>query len=240
MGIDVGRGSASRILRQKIALAQGPPSEIYARVWAHPDAAELFPQLLLRTHDIARASVSLMETARARCDRLAASDAVAAGMLGYLRQHIEEERSHDVWLLEDLGALGLPREEVLARLPSSTAASLVGAQYYWMHHAHPVALLGYMAALEGNVASEPLIEELIERTALPRAGFRTLLLHARVDPHHAAELDDLVDALPLSRLQLATIGVSALQTVSLLARLTEEVVTAHTDGTRRPKAASSA
>lgn len=238
MGIDVGRASASRILRQKIALAHGPPNEVYGRVWAHRDVAELFPQLLLRTHDIARASVSLMEVAIARCEALATTDAVAAGLRDYLRQHVEEERDHDVWLLEDLEALGLPREEALARLPSATAASLVGAQYYWIHHGHPVALVGYMAALEGNVVSERFIEDLIERTALPRAGFRTLLLHARVDPHHAADLDDLVDALPLSRLQLATIGVSALQTVSLLARLTEEVVTAHTERTA-PDAASS-
>jgi heme oxygenase-like protein len=239
MPIDVGRPGASRALRQKIALAHEPTDEIYRRVWAHTDLAEFFPQLLLRTHDIARASVSLMETALARCHGLATGDAVAAGMLDYLRQHIEEERDHDVWILEDLEALGLPREEALARLPSPTAASLVGAQYYWIHYGHPVALLGYMAALESNVPSERFIEDLIERTALPRAGFRTLLLHAHVDPHHATDLDRLVDSLPLSRLQLATIGVSALQTVSLLARLTEEVVSAHTGRTNQsgPEAA---
>jgi len=40
----------------------------------------------------------------------------------------------------------------------------VGAQYYWIHHFHPVALLGYIAVLEGRPPSPTLVEELIERT----------------------------------------------------------------------------
>ena len=31
----------------------------------------------------------------------------------------------------------------------ATAAALVGAQYYWIRHVHPVALLGYVMLLEG-------------------------------------------------------------------------------------------
>jgi len=127
---------------------------VYERFWERPDAVELFPLLQLRTYDVARASVPLMEAAQARCQALSSSDAVAAGLIPYLAYHIEEELNHDVWLLDDLEELGVARDLVLARPPSLTAARLVGAEYYWIYHDHPIALTGYIAALEGCLASE--------------------------------------------------------------------------------------
>lgn len=175
-----------------------------------------------------------MEAARVRCEALSSSDAVAAVMVPYLDHHIEEERNHDVWLLDDLEELGLPRHQVLARPPSLTAARLVGAQYYWIYHDHPVSLLGYMAGLEGGVASEDFIEGFITRTGIRREGVRTLLLHARIDAQHEADLDELIDNLPLTARHSAAMGVSALHTVSLLATLTQEVL----DGADRRVAAN--
>jgi hypothetical protein len=197
---------------------------VYERFWARADAAELFPFLQLRTYDVARASIPLMEAARARCRALSSGDAVAAGLIPYLTCHIDEELNHDVWLLEDLEALGVPRDLVLARPPALMAARLVGAEYYWIYHDHPIALTGYMAALEGCVASEGSVQELITRTGIPHEGARTLLLHARVDRQHEAHLDALIDSLPLTSRHVTAMGVSALHTVALLAELTEEVM----------------
>ncbi len=215
---------ASRQLKRKIALAEAPVRGVYRHFWTHPEAATLFPRLQLRTYDLARASTSLLEAALARCAELAGTDEVAAGMVDYLRRHIDEEQNHDVWLLDDLEALGISREEVSKRIPSSTAARLVGMQYYWIFHAHPIALVGYMAALEGNVADEQFLEKFRQRTNLPKEGFRTLLLHAREDPKHEGDIDDLVDRLPLTEVQQGLLGISAMQTVALLAQLTQEVL----------------
>jgi hypothetical protein len=197
---------------------------VYERFWERSDAAGLFASRQLRTYDIARASIPLMEAALARCELLLSTDAVAAGMVPYLHHHIEEERDHDVWLLDDLEQLGLPRHQVLARPPSLTAARLVGAEYYWIYHDHPIALVGYMAALEGCLASEDFVRDFVARKGIPHAGVRTLLLHARLDRRHEADLDDLIDSLPLTARHAATMGVSALHTVSLLATLTQEVM----------------
>jgi hypothetical protein len=145
----------------------------------------------------------------------------------YLEHHIPEELHHDDWLLDDLELLGRPRSEVLPRPPSPTVASLVGAQYYWIHHYHPVALLGYIGVLEGYPPSPALIDELIVRTDYERAAFRTMIAHAELDPGHAAELDELLDTLPLTRSQAAVIGLSALQTVELYARAIAEIVDDH-------------
>jgi hypothetical protein len=66
----------------------------------------------------------------------------------YLERHIEEERHHDEWTLDDLAAVGIEPAQTLAIRPTANVAALVGAQYYWILHHHPVALLGYMATLE--------------------------------------------------------------------------------------------
>jgi hypothetical protein len=103
-------------------------------------------------------------------------------------------------------------------------AALVGAQYYWIVHYHPVALLGYMTLLEAYPPQVEEIEQLIARTGYERAAFRTLLHHADLDPHHAAELLQRIDALPLTPGQSAVLGVSALSSVYLLTRIVNEIV----------------
>ena len=115
----------------------------------HPRVRDLYPEYLVASHGIVRASVPLMEVARQRATSIAGEDPVAAGLAAYLYEHIPEELDHDEWVLQDLELLGVDRTHVLARPPTPTIAQFVGAQYYWVAHYHPVALLGYIALLEG-------------------------------------------------------------------------------------------
>jgi len=85
-------------------------------------------------------------------------------------------------------------------------AALVGAQYYWVLHHHPVALLGYIGLLEGFPPSPGMIEDLRARTGYPADAFRTLVAHAELDPRHGDELFELVDTLPLTPEQSAVVG----------------------------------
>jgi len=116
--------------------------EAAAAVWRHPSIAGLYPEYLIALHGVVRASVPLMEEALCRARELAPGDAVAAGLLSYLARHIEEERGHDRWLIEDLEVLGVPERDVWTRTPAESTARAVGAQYYWIRHHPPVALLG--------------------------------------------------------------------------------------------------
>ena len=166
-----------------------------------------------------------MEAARGRAASLGAKEPLAAALAEYLGQHVNEERHHDDWLLDDLEELGISRETIWARMPSPTVASLVGAQYYWIHHHHPVAVLGYIAVLEGNPPIESDIAEVIERTGLPERAFRTFIKHARLDPHHRDDLDAALDALPLTEEHETLIATSALETQHLLAVSLREVLT---------------
>ena len=125
------------------------------------------------------------------------NDPLAAPLARYLEEHVDEELGHDETLLDDLELLGVDRASVLARMPSPAVAALVGSQYYWILHYHPVAFLGYVALMEGYPPTPELIDELIERTGFPRDAFRTYVEHAELDPGHRDHLDRTIDSLPL-------------------------------------------
>jgi hypothetical protein len=221
-----GASSASARLGHKIDLVSGPLALACERLFLHPRLTELLPTYLVRTHTIIRATVPLMEAAAKRARTLAGRDPVADGLARYLARHIEEEQHHDEWLLEDLELLGVERSTVRARVPSPTVASLVGSQYYWALHYHPVAILGYISVMEGFPPSPQLIDHLIAATGHPPAAFRTLAEHGDLDPHHRDELAQAIDALPLAREHEIVLGLSAMTSVDSLARSIEEVLEA--------------
>ena len=213
----------SEALRRKIGLVLQQLVDASERICAHGRPREVYREYLRTSHCILRASVPLMETARDRALVLATDDPVAAELAAYLEHHIPEELDHDEWLLDDLEVLGVDRKSVLARPPAPSVAAMVGSQYYWILHYHPAAVLGYIAVLEGYPPSMAMIDGLVERTGYDRTAFRTLIAHSELDPGHADELDELLDRLPLTREQVGVIGLSAITTVRLSARVFDEV-----------------
>ena len=213
---DAGSATAPRRrserVRNRIGLATSPLLDVYQRLRVHPRLDALYPEYLVRTHMIIRASVPLMQVALERA-RALPHDPLASPLATYLDAHIGEEAAHDEWVLDDLAELGLDRSSVLASMPPPAVAAMVGAQYYWVAHHHPVALLGYIVVLEGYPARSEDIEEMIERSGLPSAAFRTWNKHADLDPHHNRDLDDLLDSLPLTSDDVSCICVSGMTTV---------------------------
>ena len=213
----------SHVLREKMRILRGPLNGSFQRFWQSGHLDQRVPAFLILTHQVIRASVPLMETARARAAEAGPDDPVCAGLAKYLAMHIEEERNHDEWLLEDLETAGIDRAAVAARVPPANVASLVGAQYYWIHHCHPVALLGYIAVLEGTPPSLAHMDRLQRESGLPASAFRTFRLHAELDPHHMRDFDQMLDSLPLSASQESLVGISAINTTYLLAECLGEV-----------------
>lgn len=214
----------SRRLRQKIELVLPKLADVAADLVNHPQFPELYPEFLITVHQMIRATVPLMQTALARCRELEDTDTVCAIMAGYFTQHIKEEMHHDDWMLDDLELLGVSRDEVLRRMPSPAVASLAGAQYYWIHHHHPVAKLGQVAVMEGYPPTVESIELMVEKSGHSRRAFRTLEKHCHLDPHHRDDLDELLDRLPLTEEHHNILGVSALHTVDAARRAYAEVV----------------
>lgn len=196
-----------------------------------PQAGERFLRYLATGYHVARAMIPLMEAALVRARELAPGDPVAAGLATYLERHIPEEMHGDEpggATLDDLEALGVDPMALTTELPPPKIAALVGAQYFWIFHYHPVALLGFLE-LEAYHPHRPTLERLIEKSGLPRAGFRQLLLHAKLDVAHAKELHRVLDSMPLGLQHEELIGLSALQTVALLTDALLDAVQAEPD-----------
>jgi hypothetical protein len=218
------KGSEGSRLRLKIELAMPALHAAGHRFFSYPHPDTAYREYLVTAHAVVRASVPLMEAALARARSMAHADPVSARLVSYLPEHILEEVDHDSWILEDLEWIGVERRTVLDRPPSQRVAALVGAQYYWIHHYHPAALLGYMAVLEGTPPSLTTVEQLIERTRFDRRAFRTIMEHADIDKRHGDEVFRLVDELapspPLSNL----LGLSGMHTVVAMAAVIDELI----------------
>ncbi|MEU9138984.1 iron-containing redox enzyme family protein [Streptomyces sp. NPDC048404] len=216
-------------LRVELSLVQPVLWAATARMW-HTDAGlpGRYRRYLRAMHQVIRASVPLMERAATRCEARP-RDPVARPLARYLRAHAEEERGHDDWLLTDAAATGTTPDELTAAVPPAQVAALVGAQHYWIEHSHPVALLGYIAVLEGNAPAPGLAGRLARETGLPPAAFETVRLHADLDDGHSADLDRLIERLHLDAAQRSLVAVSALHTVASLAELFDRITAAPTE-----------
>jgi hypothetical protein len=202
-------------LRTTFAQAESALAKAAAQVWRQPGLRDRYPEYLRTMHGVIRASVPLMELAAVQCARHP-DDPVSAPLRAYLARHIEEERGHDKWLLDDLAVLGRPATVTASALPPPVVAHLVGAQYYWITHHHPVSLLGYIAVMEGNAPHLSLAARLVEEAGVPAAAVRTVREHAALDAGHTDAVFDLIDSLSLTRPQVTAIAVSGLSTALAL------------------------
>ena len=216
--------TASVRLRRKIALAIGPFAAACTELVNHPRLRELWPEYLILQHEIIRATVPLTRAAAEQALALPDDDPLAAPLVAYLDEHVDEELDHDYELLDDLELLGIDRATVLERMPSPAVATLVGSQYYWLHHYHPVTFLGYVAFMEGSPPTPELVDLLIERTGYPRDAFHTFAEHAELDPGHRDHLNRVLDSLPLTSERETVLAISATSTSTLATRALEELL----------------
>ncbi len=210
-------------LRLKLALAYPALRQSAGRLWSSPDVRALYPAYLVTMHGITRSAAPLLEAAAERASALAPGDEVARALAPYLARHAREEKGHDGWVLEDLAALGADPDAALLLMPSARVANLMGAQYYWLRHHHPVCLLGHMAVVEGYPPPPGFAERLRTLTGCPEDAFRTIARHERIDVGHGQQLFAMIDQLPLRPEHETMLGVSALHTVHAIIDVLDEI-----------------
>jgi hypothetical protein len=145
---------------------------------------------LIFVHDAIVASEQLLIDAVASIDLLPKSS-FHERLAQYYNSHLEEERDHVKWLQEDLKSVGV---NVPVELPNKWAMSMAGSQYYLLKHAHPAALLGYMAVLEGDPTPVEVVDFL--EHAHGKQLLRCLRIHAVKDLEHRKELFEVIDDTP--------------------------------------------
>ncbi|HEY7079856.1 MAG TPA: hypothetical protein VH500_09150 [Nitrososphaeraceae archaeon] len=192
-------------------------------IYSNQRPSNWFKDYLLCTHSIIRASVPLMQAAYERCQHLSEERRLLTSLASYYNKHIVEEMDHDKWLLDDLEEIGISNEMSLSQKPLQGVAELVGSQYYWIYHWHPVCLLGYISFLEGNPPTKEQINRLIQETKYPKLAFRTLLKHSDLDFRHRDELNTILDMLPLTEKHQHWITSNALYTANKIMEINEQI-----------------
>lgn len=133
----------------------------------------------------------LMAAAAARCDDR------FRHVRYELYERIAEEKGHETWVLEDIGAVGGDVDAARAMEPPSLPAqAMIGYNYYAVEHVHPCAVLGMLYTLEvissvyGGRAAESIARALGRE--MSTGGFRFLSSHATMDVDHMASLNRLL------------------------------------------------
>jgi pyrroloquinoline quinone (PQQ) biosynthesis protein C len=125
--------------------------------------------------------------------------AAAASRLGdglaevryFLYEHMFEEKGHEVWVQNDLEAVGVPPEDTRAHAPGAHTLALSGYNYWAADRRHPASALGMLYALEviASVYGGPFASAIRESLLLDGdRGVSFIDSHSSMDAEHMAEL----------------------------------------------------
>ena len=109
----------------------------------------------------------------------------------FLYEHMEEEKGHEGWVLNDLEAVGVPAAVSLQYVPSMTMLGMSGYNYWAAERRNPCSSLGMIYALEvvASVYGGPLTSAISESLLLQGdRGISFISSHATMDAEHMAEL----------------------------------------------------
>jgi hypothetical protein len=151
-----------------------------------------YPAFLVETYHYVRHSCELMRSAWEGIGR------DRSELRNYLEQHIEEERGHEQWVLNDLENLGYQREAVTQSLPLSETIELIGSQMYVVRHIQPAGLVGYVYMMESRPPNHAFLRALQAAYSIPSSAMTFLAGHGDADIVHSQELRDVLNHL-LSR-----------------------------------------
>ncbi|MBL8329424.1 MAG: iron-containing redox enzyme family protein [Rubrivivax sp.] len=114
----------------------------------------------------------------------------------FLYEHMHEESGHELWVLNDLEAVGVPRERALAHAPGPYTLAMNGYNHWCASQRHPASVLGMFYALEvvasvyGGAFSSAVRESLLLEGD---RGISFISSHTTMDADHIAELRQIVN-----------------------------------------------
>jgi pyrroloquinoline quinone (PQQ) biosynthesis protein C len=146
----------------------------------------------------------IMAVAAARCD-----DRLRT-VRYELYERIDEEKGHESWVLEDIGAMGGDVQGANQAAPSAPVQAMIGFNYYAAEHVHPCAVLGMLYVLEvvASVYGGKVADSIARATGkdVTAGGFRFLSSHATMDADHMAKLNVLLKTIDDPAAQAAIIS----------------------------------
>ena len=115
-----------------------------------------------------------------------------------LLTYLDEERGHELWILEDVGHVGGDPDATVKKTPSAACRAMVAYAYYTIRAVSPYGLLGMVHVLEGmSVQLAEKIAAVIQRNFGLESdkGVRYLRSHGAIDAHHVEFFRALVNSI---------------------------------------------
>ncbi len=155
---------------------------------AHGASRGLYREFLAQAYHHVKHTFPLLALAASRTTDERYQDALV--------EYMREERGHEKWILDDLGAAGGDVEAVRNGSPRLPCRVMVGYAYYAIERVSPYAMLGSVHVLEGMsvLLADRLADALQSAFAASAgAGFSYLRSHGSLDKSHVDFFKTLVD-----------------------------------------------
>jgi pyrroloquinoline quinone (PQQ) biosynthesis protein C len=107
-----------------------------------------------------------------------------------------EEKGHEVWVQNDLEAIGVAPAQTRAHAPGPDTLALVGYNYFAAERRHPCSCLGMLYALEviASVYGGPFASAIRESLLLDGdRGVSFIDSHSTMDAQHMADLRKILN-----------------------------------------------
>jgi pyrroloquinoline quinone (PQQ) biosynthesis protein C len=114
----------------------------------------------------------------------------------HLYYNINEEKGHEIMVLNDLRHFGVDAETVISASPSYAVQAMIGNNYHMAERVHPCSILGMLYVLEfiSSVYGGQVSASVAQGLGMPLAdGFSFLESHASMDLDHMANLQELLE-----------------------------------------------
>lgn len=114
----------------------------------------------------------------------------------FLYEHMQEEAGHEMWVLNDLDAVGVTAGDARAHAPGMHTLALNGYNYWAADRRHPASVLGMLYGLEviASVYGGPFASAIRESLLLEGdRGVSFIDSHASLDAQHMAELRQILN-----------------------------------------------
>jgi len=160
---------------------------------AHGMPVERYRALLLELYHVVWHFNPVCAAAASRLDDR------AQAIRHFLYEHMQEEKGHEDWVLNDLDAVGVAPEASRAHTPSAHTLALNGYNYWAADRRHACSVLGMLYALEviASVYGGPFAAAIRESLLLEgNRGVSFIDSHATMDAQHMAELRKILNQLP--------------------------------------------
>ncbi len=112
-----------------------------------------------------------------------------------IADYIEEEKNHEMWILNDIRACGADADAVRYGLPHHSTEMMVAYAYYTIERINPLGFFGMVLVLEGSSTQLACkaAAAIQQNLGLPDAAFSYLNSHGALDIEHMQFYQQLMD-----------------------------------------------